>query len=230
MSAALPALPALRTPAGVYLVLDADVCRAAGHRPEDVAAAAVEAGVGAVQIRSKRAGTRELLDLTENVAAVVAGRATVLVNDRVDVALAARSRGALVDGVHLGQSDLPASVARSLLGEAATVGVSAVADRDVVVAVADGAADHVGAGVFRMTATKRDAPPPLGATGLAEVVRRCSLPVVAIGGLNADDARAVRASGAAAMAVVSAVCAAADPGRAARELVAAWDAAGRSAS
>ncbi len=223
-------MSAPRPPAGVYLVLDADVCRSAGNRPEDVAAVAVAAGISAVQLRAKRAATRELLDLTERLAEVVSGRATLLVNDRLDVVLGARSRGFPVDGVHLGQSDLPASVARDLLGPAATIGLSAVAHRDIVSAVAGGAADHVGAGVFRMTATKRDAPPPLGASGLADVVRRCDLPVVAIGGLTAADARAVRASGAAAMAVVSAVCSAADPGGAARELVAAWDAADGSAS
>lgn len=218
-------MSAPRTPTGVYLVLDADVCRSAGHRPEAVAAAAVTAGVASVQLRAKRAGTRELLELTERLADAVSGRAMLLVNDRTDVVLGARSRGVRVDGVHLGQSDLPASVARELLGAEATIGVSAVSEKDVAAAVAGGAADHVGAGVFRMTATKRDAPAPLGATGLARVVGRCGLPVVAIGGLTAADARVVRRSGAAAMAVVSAVCAAADPGAAARDLVAAWDAA-----
>ncbi len=83
-------MSAPRPPAGVYLVLDADVCRSAGNRPEDVAAVAVAAGISAVQLRAKRAGTRELLDLTERLAEVVSGRATLLVNDRLDVVLGAR--------------------------------------------------------------------------------------------------------------------------------------------
>jgi len=211
-------------------VLDVDVCRGGGHRPQDVAAAAVSAGVGAVQLRAKHEGTRALLDLTLRVADAVAGRVPLLVDDRCDVVLAARSRGARVDGVHVGQRDLPAADARDLLGPDAVVGLSAATPAQVAAALEEGAADHLGVGTFRATSTKQDAPPPLGAVGLAGLVARSGLPVVAIGGLVASDAPAVRGAGAAALAVVSAVCAAPDPGASARELVAAWAASGRGAA
>lgn len=234
-SAASAPRPA-RVPSGIYLVLDADVCRGAGHRPQDVAAAAVSAGAGAVQVRAKHHGTRALLDLTLRVADAVAGRVPLLVDDRTDVVLAARARGARVDGVHVGQRDLPAADARELLGPDAVVGLSAATPAQIADALAAGAADHLGVGAFRATTTKHDAPPPLGAGGLAALVALAGaeggpgLPVVAIGGLGAADALAVRRAGAGALAVVSAVCAAPDPGAAARELVAAWDTAVRVAA
>jgi thiamine-phosphate diphosphorylase len=217
-----------RTPQGIYLVLDADVCRSAGHAPHDVAAAALDAGIGAVQLRAKHDSTRSALDLTLRVADVTGGRVPLLVDDRTDVVLAARRRGARVDGVHLGQSDLPARDARDLLGPGALVGLSAATPSQVDAAHTDDAADHLGAGAFRSTATKSDAPLALGLGGLQRLVARAVLPVVAIGGLRVEDVRAVRRAGVAAIAVVSAICAAPDPGTAARALTSAWTHAARS--
>ncbi|ASR54365.1 thiamine phosphate synthase [Cellulomonas sp. CW35] len=210
-------------PGGPYLVLDADVCAAAGRAPAGVAAAAVRAGVGVVQVRATRAGVRDLVALTTAVAEAVrtAGPALLVVDDRVDVVLAARARGAVVDGVHVGQRDLEASDARALLGPDAVVGVSAARPHDVRAVPAD-LVDYVGSGPVRLTPTKPDADVALGLDGLAAAVASTRLPVVAIGGLDARDVDAVRTAGAHGLAVVSAVCSAPDPSAAAAELVAAW--------
>lgn len=213
-------------PAGVYLVLDADVCERAGHRPADVAAAAVRAGVGTVQVRAKQATVRELVTLTVVVADALAaaGPAVLLVDDRVDVALAARARGSRVDGVHVGRRDLEVSDARALLGPGALIGVSAARAEHIEAAPG---ADYLGSGPVRLTPTKPEAGPAIGVAGArSAVVAAAGRPVVAIGGIGQDDAPTLRAAGVHAMAVVSAVCAAPDPGAAAARLVAAWDRAG----
>lgn len=217
-------------PGGVYLVLDDGVCTAAGRRPPEVAAAAVAAGVRVVQVRAKSVSARRFVSLVVDVAEALrgAGHAVLVVDDRVDVALAARARGAVVDGVHVGQQDLEAGDARALLGADALVGISAARAQDVA-AVTPGSADHVGTGPVRTTATKPDAGVGIGFDGLAAAVRATALPVVAIGGLGLDDVAAVRAAGAHGIAVVSAICAAPDPGLAAARLVAAWSAAPRPA-
>ena len=217
-------------PPGVYLVLDADVCASAGHRPADVAAAAVRAGVGTLQVRAKRATARELVALTVAVADALrqAASAVLVVDDRVDVVLAARARGARVDGVHVGRDDLPVEDARALLGPDALVGASAALPEHVRAAVG---ADHLGSGPVRLTPTKPEAGPAIGVDGARVAVEAAGgRPVVAIGGLDAADAPALRAAGVHAMAVVGAVCAAADPGAAAARLVAAWDRAGVTAA
>ncbi|MCM0639226.1 thiamine phosphate synthase [Cellulomonas wangsupingiae] len=210
-------------PAGIYLVLDADVCGRAGHRPADVAGAAVRAGVGTVQVRAKRATARELVALTLSVANALrlAGPAALVVDDRVDVALAVRARGAHVDGVHVGRRDLEVDDARALLGPDALVGASAALPEHVRAATG---ADYLGAGPLRLTPTKPEAGPAIGVAGArAAVVASGGRPVVAIGGLGAADAPALRAAGVHAMAVVSAVCGATDPADAAARLVEAWD-------
>jgi thiamine-phosphate diphosphorylase len=145
-----------------------------------------------------------------------------VVDDRVDVVLAARRRGARVDGVHLGQSDLPAVDARRLLGAGTLIGVSAARDEDVDAALRTGVVDYLGAGPVRATPTKPDAADPIGLDGLAAVARRSTLPVVAIGGLTVEDVEPVRLAGAVGLAVVSAVCGHPAPYAAATELVAAW--------
>jgi thiamine-phosphate diphosphorylase len=209
-------------PGGAYLVLDADTCAAAARRPADVARAAVDAGVRVLQVRAKRAPVRDLVALTVEVAQAVRGSgATLLVDDRVDVALVVRARGAVVDGVHVGQTDLDVADVRRLLGPDAVVGVSAATPAELA-RVDGGLVDYVGSGPVRGTPTKPDAGPPLGLDGLRAAVAATTLPVVAIGGLGVADAAAVRGTGAHGLAVVSAVCAAADPTRAAQELVDAW--------
>jgi thiamine-phosphate pyrophosphorylase len=141
----------------------------------------------------------------------------LIVNDRVDVAQAAGV------GCHVGQSDLPAAAARAILGPDAILGVS-LDEAGQVHAVDPTVVDYVAYGPFAATATKADAGRPVGEAGLAEVAKRTLLPLVAIGGLDAQNVAAAVRAGADGIAVVSAIMAAADPEAASRALRAAIDA------
>ena len=205
-----------------YLVTDSAAC--GGRDILDVLAAALRGGVTAVQVREKHASTRELYELVLRAAEVVDGRATLLVDNRTDVALAARGTGARVDGVHVGQGDLPVEVVRALLGPEAVVGLTANTAEHLaqVAALPAGTVDYLGVGPIRPTSTKPDHPEPLGVDGFAAIAGAAALPCVAIGSVRAADAPALREAGAAGLAVVSAICSAPDPQAAARDLASAW--------
>ena len=210
----------------LYLVTDSGLATAAGHDLAQLVRAAVEAGVTAVQVREKDASARAFLHSVLRVSEMLPEHVALIVNDRVDVFLAARSMGARVAGVHVGQSDLPVTAVRSMIGTDAILGLSASTEDELQRAEASPArVDYVGIGALHATTTKRDAPPPLGHAGFARLVAATSLPAVAIGGVTCDDLPPLRAAGAAGAAVVSAICAAKDPGAAARELRATWEAA-----
>jgi thiamine-phosphate diphosphorylase len=122
------------------------------------------------------------------------------------------------DGVHVGQDDLPASVARRILGPGKILGVSAETVEEALAAQKDGA-DYLGVGpVFEARGTKSDAGAPLGIELIARIRKGCSLPIVAIGGINAENARSVREAGADAVAVISAIASADDIAQAAMHL------------
>ncbi|GAA4531255.1 thiamine phosphate synthase [Brachybacterium paraconglomeratum] len=187
-----------------------------GRRTVEVAAAAAAAGAGVVQVRAKDATAAELLELTCAVAESVhaARPATrVLVDDRADVAFAARALGAEVHGVHLGQDDLPVAAARTLLGPDALIGLT-TGTLDLVRAAETlrGQIDYLGAGPFRPTPTKDSGRDPLGTAGYRTLVAATSLPVVAIGGVTPDDVPALAATGVSGVALVRAIMDAADPG------------------
>lgn len=209
---------------GVYLVTDSTLCDRHGVGVVGVVRAAVDAGVRIVQVRDKRSSARDLLALTVAVADAVGDVARVVVDDRLDVALAARHAGHRVAGVHLGQSDVPVSAARALLGADGHVGLTAntVAHLDALARVPRGTVDLLGVGVVHPTSTKPDHPPALGHDGFARLAAATDLPCVAIGGIGLDDVAPLRAAGAAGVAVVSGICAAPDPGAAAAALVSAW--------
>ncbi len=128
---------------------------------------------------------------------------------------------AVAGGVHVGQDDLAPSAARAILGPHAIIGLS-VNDGSQLVTV-DAAVDYVGLGPIYPTGTKHDAAPALGAAGFAALRRRLACPVVAIGGIAPENAACAIAAGADGIAVVSAICAAADPRAAARSLRAVVD-------
>lgn len=211
-----------------YLVADvATILAHAGGGLDAVArvvGGAVDGGATVVQVRGKDLAGAELLDVVEQCAAAVDGRAALLVDDRVDVALAARAAGSRVDGVHVGQRDLPAHRVRALLGPDAIVGLSASRPRELEALrrLPAGTVDYLGVGAIRATPTKPDHPEPLGWHGFAAFTVRAGLPCVAIGGVGHGDASEARRSGAAGLAVVRAVCAAADPAHAARSLRTEW--------
>lgn len=204
-------------PAQVQLVTDD---RQPFDRTREVVEAAVSAGVDVVQLRVKSASARDLLAQAVALAGIVAGRTRFVLDDRVDVVLAARDAGARVDGVHLGQSDLPPGTARRLLGADAIVGWTANTPEHLAAAAAlpAGTLDYLGVGVIRPTSTKPDHPPALRIDGFARLAAATALPCIAIGGIGVDDVAALRAAGAAGVAVVSAICAADDPFAATRAL------------
>lgn len=207
-----------------YLVTDPVLCGARGVLA--VIESAVAGGVTTVQIRDKTAGGRELFELVCKAAELTGGEAKLLVNDRVDVYSAAKAAGAAVDGVHLGQEDLPVAAVRQAIGPDAVIGLSAdkQAHLDEVHELPPGTVDYLGVGAIRDTSTKADHPAPLGYSGFAQVVAATTFPCVAIGGVQARDTLALREAGAAGLASVSAICAADDPRRAARDFAQAWDA------
>jgi thiamine-phosphate pyrophosphorylase len=128
-----------------------------------------------------------------------------LVNDRIDVALAAGANGA-----HVGQGDMPVALARKLLGPKAIVGLSITQSAEARAEDVE-FADYLGVGPIFPQLTKPDAAPTLGLEGLAEIRRITSKPIVAIGGVTAANVRAVRSAGADGVAVVSAIMGAQDP-------------------
>ena len=195
----------------LYLVAGSE---AVGDRPlAEVVAAAVRGGVTLVQLREKTLPDDAMIALARQIKdELQPSGIPLIINDRVEVALAAGA-----EGVHLGVDDLSASEARARLGPARILGVSAGTAAEAAL-VDPRLADYVGVGSVYATVTKPDAGPPIGLAGLADLGSRIPLPVVAIGGIGGAQAEAVMASGVAGIAVVSAICGAADPEAAARDL------------
>ncbi len=198
------------------LCLVTDSALANGRALAGIVAAAVKGGVTLVQLREKTASTRTFIEQARVLKRLLAPlRVPLLINDRIDVALAAGA-----DGAHVGQQDMPVALARQLLGPVAIIGLSIteldqVRDRDVELA------DYLGVGPIFAQSTKLDATPPLGLDGLAEIRRATGKPIVAIGGVSAANANAVRSAGADGIAVVSAIMGADDPRAAAAALASA---------
>ncbi len=195
----------------LYVVTDAGLSRGRSHLA--VIEAAIAGGATIVQYREKMASTRQMIAEAQALRELTR-RAGVplIVNDRLDVALAVDA-----DGVHVGQDDMPAALARRLIGPDKILGVSAANLSEAMQAVQDGA-DYLGVGPIVATPTKPDAAPPIGMDGLREICRRVPIPVVAIGGINATNAADAIAAGAHGIAVVSAVVAAEDVAAAAQQL------------
>jgi thiamine-phosphate pyrophosphorylase len=179
-------------------------------------AAALRAGARVVQVRAKQLPDGALLALArESVAAARAHGGLLVVNDRPDVALLSGA-----GGVHLGQEDLAPRDARLALPKAALLGLS-THDDDQVEAAAAEPVDYVAIGPVFPTRTKADARPALGLDGVRSARARTRLPLIAIGGITADNARAVIEAGADGVAVLSAVLAGGDVLAAVRRLRAA---------
>ena len=214
--------------AGVYLVTEESL--SAGRRSEEIAEAALANGVRAVQVREKDGSARRALEIALEVRRLTRRfDALLIVNDRVDIALAAEA-----DGVHVGQSDLPIAEARRLLGDAALIGLS-ITETGQLASPEAAAADYLGVGAVFPTGSKSDA--TLTGLALLEAARVAArawaapvpgaggmpgggaAPIVAIGGITADNAARAVLAGADVVAVISAITAAPDPGRAAAALV-----------
>lgn len=195
----------------VYLVTDPDY---PGRRTvAEVCLEAVQSGVRVVQLRDKRASTRSLVEQARALKTrLVPHRAVLLINDRVDVALAAGA-----DGVHLGQDDLDPADARRLLGPEAVIGVSVQTPQEARAAGRCGAT-YLAASPVYTTPTKPELNASLGLDGLRRLRAASTLPLVAIGGIKGENAAEVMAAGADGVAVVSAIMAAEDVSAACREL------------
>lgn len=195
----------------LHLVTDSALCGERGVLA--VVEAAVAGGVSCVQLREKQLETRAFVERARALKAWLAPRGVpLIINDRVDVALAAGA-----DGVHLGQQDLPLAEVRRLAPAGWIVGVSAESVEDAIHAV-QGGADYIGASPVFATPTKADHAPPLGLDGLRRIRAAVKLPLVAIGGIHAGNARDVVRAGADGLAVVSAIVAADRPRAAAADL------------
>lgn len=197
-----------------YLVTDRRLCGELGLL--DVVALAVRGGATLVQLREKRLNFRELVDLGLGLKALLDPLGVPLIlNDRVDAALAVGAAG-----VHLGQTDMPVALARQLLGPDALIGLSLELPEQLT--EAEGLdVDYYGVSPIYPTPTKPDTGPGWGLDGLRALRRQTLRPLVGIGGLGPQNAEAVVRAGADGVAVVSAICAAADPEEASRELLAA---------
>jgi len=195
----------------LYVIIDR---RAAGERPlTEVAAAAIAGGATVIQLRDKVADTHDMI-ATAQALHKLTQRAGIplIINDRVDVALAVDA-----EGVHVGPEDMPLPLARRLMRPERIVGFSAGTVAEARQAEREGA-DYLGTGDVYGTGNKPDAGVPIGVEGLAEITNMVSIPVVGVGGITLDNTPAVIKAGAAGVAVISAVAGAEDPEQVARAL------------
>ena len=206
----------------LYALVDPAV---AGGRTLTDLAGLIARSATLVQLRDKRGSTRAMVEEARGLRAVLEPAGVpLLINDRVDVALAAEA-----DGVHIGQDDMTAEDARLLLGRTAIIGLSLSTVQQAQAAPLD-LVDYVGIGAVYPTGSKEDASAPIGVAGLREIVRVVrarapEFPICAISGITSGNAAETIAAGADGVAVISALSRAPDPAQAARELRAVVDAA-----
>lgn len=220
-----------------YLVIGPENTK--GRPVSKIVKDAVEAGFTCVQLRSKVASAREMIELARKASDVIskAGKSdkvALLVDDRLDVVLAARKQGIKVDGIHIGQSDIPVEVCREYLGGDSIIGLSARAYElfEYVKAADVSQIDYFGAGPLHETKTK----PDCGLTpdgkiltrsfaDISKLVKTSQIPVVVGGGVKLADIPSLANTGVDGFFVVSAVCEADDSKAEAVKLVDAWNAA-----
>jgi len=173
---------------------------------EDLALLGIAGGADTIQLREKGGSTRATIEVAKRMGAVCREAGVpFIVNDRIDVAMAAEA-----DGVHLGQSDFPIPLARKLLGEETLIGGSAATFEEARICLAEGA-DYIGFGPVYVTGSKEDAGPVSGPAVLKRVVEAIPLPIIAIGGITVEKVAEVMKAGAYGIAVISAVCCHIDP-------------------
>jgi thiamine-phosphate pyrophosphorylase len=195
----------------LYVITDTAIGRGRSH-PEQ-AGLAVEGGADVVQLRDKTLPSSDLLAAAREMRAVThAADALFIVNDRLDIAIAAGA-----DGVHLGQGDLPAAEARTIVPPDFILGVSVGNAAEASLAVADGA-DYVALSPTFATGSKADAGPGRGLDMLRTVRSAVSVPLLAIGGIGPANVGEVIRAGADGVAVISAVVAQEDAAGAARQM------------
>ena len=174
---------------------------------------AIKGGVSVVQIREKTADTLEFYNLALQVKEITTKyNVPLIINDRVDVALAIDA-----DGVHVGQSDMPCDITRKLIGEDKILGVSAATIEEAKKAERDGA-DYIGTGAVFPTKTKDDAP-SITKEDLKEITESINIPTVAIGGITLENASQLKDTGIAGLSVVSAIMSSDNPKKSSEEIL-----------
>ena len=195
----------------LYVITDEAIAGGMSHA--GIARQAIAGGADVIQLRDKVCGCRELIRIGRTLREITKKSGTLfIINDRLDVALACGA-----DGVHLGQDDICAGVARQLSPPGFIVGISVGTVAEAVRAEQDGA-DYIALSPVFSTASKYNAGPGHGLDVLRQIRRNVSLPVIAIGGINRDNVREVIAAGADGVAVISGVVGSPDITIAAREL------------
>ncbi len=197
---------------GIYVVIDlrlirGDVC--------EITRDIIEGGASIIQLRGKEVSTKELLWTGTEMTALCEGKVPFIINDRVDISLALSS-----DGVHLGQDDMPVSIARNILGSGKMIGLS-VHSVEEAIKVGEGSPDYLGVGSIYPTTTKADVS-PVGVKLIREIKMEVDMPVVAIGGIGEDNIGEVIEAGADAVAVCSAVLSSGNVRAATEKLVSKW--------
>ena len=194
----------------VYLVTD--------HRDKtdeeflNIIEEAIRGGTTIVQLREKTASTKDFYQLALKVKEITRKYdVPLLINDRIDIAIAIDS-----EGVHIGQDDMPADIAREIIGDDKILGVSASTVEEAKKAQMDGA-DYIGSGAVFPTSTKDDAD-SVSKPQLKEIVDSIDIPVVAIGGITLENANTLKDTGIAGFSVVSAIMSAKDPKEASQKL------------
>jgi thiamine-phosphate pyrophosphorylase len=196
---------------GLYLVTDRRLC---GGKPlEEVIIKAVKGGAAYVQLREKDVSTRFFVEEAKRLKKLLEPyKVPLIINDRVDVALACRA-----EGVHIGQEDMPYEIVRKLMGQKAIIGLSVETWKDVEASQKLGLS-YIGVSPVFSTATKTDTKDAWGLEGLVKIKAYSRHPLVAIGGINESNVREVMRAGADCVAVVSAICASPDPAAATSNL------------
>ena len=200
----------------LYLVLGPQDCTNS-RSLTDTATAAVKGGATLVQLRDKTSSTRDFLHQAQALKqALQPYQVPLLINDRIDIALAAGAAG-----VHIGQTDMPPLLARELLGPTAIIGLTVQNQAQIDSAPVE-CLDYVSIGGVFATTSKHNPHPPIGLTGLAtlaaQLKQRCRLPLTAIAGIQRDNLSEILQTGVNGVALISAITHAADPRAAAAEL------------
>ncbi|MFH1657447.1 MAG: thiamine phosphate synthase [bacterium] len=191
---------------GLYLI----VCPQITSNCIEIVRKGIKGGVKIVQLRAKEMPDNKVLALAKQIRIITKkNQVQFVINDRLDIALAVEA-----DGVHLGQDDLPIKEAKQLLKDK-IIGISVHSLKEAVRAEKQGA-DYIGLGPIFQTKTKVSK--ALGIKIITQIKKEIKIPIVAIGGINKDNAQEVLAAGASCVAVVSTICGAKDIAKAAKEL------------
>lgn len=201
----------------LHVITDTQIAH--GRSLAEIVSAAISGGATAVQLREKLASTRDVIALGQVLHTITQKVGIpLIVNDRIDVALAINAEGA-----HVGQKDMPAILARRLLGPTKILGVSVSRLNEARQAQAD-SADYIGVGDIFGTRSKTNTGSPIGLGVLTEIVQGVSIPTIGIGGITSHNAHQVIQAGASGIAVISAVIGAEDVKKATSQLRATIDA------